>query len=199
MLSVPPNDNAERDKKNIYGFLAILTKGFFPFLTKEENILKFLQGFCVIFTAMLLFRFSIESYVFDVTPSFAIRAMPAWVSYVAVLVTFAIWCLIAPRLGQIEFFHSILLTVVIGVFYLVIAAPGAYAAKSGGEQQVEQYRHMILDFSIIFIPTNLLGLMWLADAKRLNARFKYIALALVTILILSAISSKGISLKPPSR
>jgi hypothetical protein len=160
-------------------------------------MIRYIQSFCIIATAMFLFRFLMETIVFSVSPRFEIELAPMWMTYCVAVLVIASWFLVAYYHKVSEFIHSVVLTLFIVTFYAIIAAPGAYAAKAAGAEQIDIYRHNILEFSVRFIPANLLGIMWLADARQLNARFKYILMGLITILILSMISSKGISLKPP--
>lgn len=117
--------------------------------------------------------------------------------YMVAIIVIIIWFYILMYYGFSELFHSLVLTVFVVIFYAIIAAPGAVAVKSADPQQIEIYRHNVLDFSVQFVPVNMVSILWMADARQLNARFKYILLMLATIVVMSAISSKGISLKPP--
>lgn len=49
---------------------------FFSFFAKEENLLKYMQGFCVIFTSMAIFRYVMEKHFIGVEPHFTINNTP---------------------------------------------------------------------------------------------------------------------------
>jgi len=168
-----------------------------PF-TDEKKMLMYVQGFCIITTAMVLFRFLIEAFIFNVPHQIELELAPKWLSYLMFFTVVIAWLLVSFRLGWAELLHSVILTIFMVLFYVIIASPGAYAAKAAGDEQVSTYRHIILDFSVALMPGNLLGLLVIANVRQLNARFKYILLALLTILVLSALSSRGMSLKPPT-
>ena len=164
----------------------------------DTAIIVYLQWFCIITSAMFLFRFAIEIFVLDVSPNIKVGHSPTWVTYLKFITATMGWLFVASRLEWREIVQSVVLTTFVVLFYVIIAYPGAYAAKSMGGEHISAYRDNVLEFSVWFMPVFLIGLLLSADVRQLNSRFKYILLALATFLVLSMVSAKGISLKPPA-
>jgi hypothetical protein len=164
----------------------------------DATNVSYLQWFCIITSAMFLFRVTVETLILDLSPNIKVGHSQEWVAYLKLSTATVAWIYVASRLGLEEIIQSVLLTIFVVIFYVIIASPGAYAAKSMGGEHVSFYRDEVLEFSVWFMPAFMIGLLLSSDIRQLNSRFKYILLILSTLLVLSFVSAKGLSLKPPA-